>query len=217
MNSALPPPGARNTRLLPLRSGETPLATLALVGLVAAAAVAIGTGGYEFLFYIAVVAAITLVVTLLHRRISLSHASLWALLAWAGLHMAGGMWPVPPPAGVLYNFWLIPGVLKYDQLIHAYGFGVTAWICWQALCALTRGREASPLLLVGSALSAMGLGALNEVIEFAATKLVEKTNVGDYDNNAWDLVFNMLGAVISVLVIRLCTATPASNSKEPPS
>lgn len=189
-------------RLLPLRDGETPIAAFALAGIAASTTLAVGAGGYEFLFYIAVVGLIMLVVSLIHRRVRLSHASLWALLAWAGLHMAGGMFPVPAPAGVLYNLWLLPGILKYDQLIHAYGFGVTAWVCWQVLAVITPvTAHRSPVILAAAALSAMGLGALNEEIEFLATKLVEKTNVGDYDNNAWDLVCNMTGAVVAVAVI----------------
>ena len=46
-------------------------------------------------------------------------------------HMAGGLVPVPahwpynPPNAVLYSLWLISDLLKYDQIVHAYGFGVT--------------------------------------------------------------------------------------------
>lgn len=192
----------RSTALLPLRAGEPPLAAGALLGLAVSAVISIATGGYEFLFYIVVVAAIMALVVFIHRRIVLSLATLWALLLWALLHMAGGMLPLPKPTGVLYNLWLVPGVLKFDQLVHAFGFGVTAWTCWQVLRSHCPPPHTSPTLLAASALSAMGLGALNEEIEFAATKLVERTNVGDYDNNAWDLVFNMLGALVAVLLIR---------------
>lgn len=173
------------------------------MGLVVSAAVAISTGGQEFLFYIAVVAALMVAVAIIHRRFPLTLPTLWALLAWAALHMAGGMVPLPEPTGVLYNLWLIPPVLKYDQLVHAYGFGVTAWVCWQILRQTCRVPPTSFVPLAASALCSMGLGALNEEIEFAATKLVERTNVGDYENNAWDLVFNMTGAVIAVALIRL--------------
>lgn len=218
MMSAQQPGTGADARLLPLRPGEGPLAAYAVFGLGAAAALATGTGGYEFLFYIAVVAAIMLVVWVVHRRVGLSRASLWALLAWATLHMAGGMLPLPAPTGVLYNLWLIPRVLKYDQLVHAYGFGVTAWVAWQVLGAvIDPAARRSRIVLAASALSAMGLGALNEEIEFLATMLVEKTNVGDYRNNAWDLVFNMTGAVIGVLCIRLATRPePVASSEGAP-
>ncbi|MCC6320191.1 MAG: DUF2238 domain-containing protein [Phycisphaerales bacterium] len=196
--------------LLPLRRGEVVLAILCAVGLIAASTIAVSTGGYEFLFYIVVIGLIILGVTLLHARVNLSQRTLWALFAWAVLHMAGGMVPLAAPTGVLYNLWLIPGLLKYDQLIHAYGFGVTAWVVWQALRTITTPPHTSSAILITSALTATGLGAFNEVIEFTATKLVEKTNVGDYDNNAWDLVFNLTGAIIAISIIRVRGETPGS-------
>ena len=47
----------------------------------------------------------------------------------------------------------------------------------------------------------MGFGALNEVIEFAATQLLPNTNVGGYVNTGWDLVFNLLGSTIAACMI----------------
>jgi hypothetical protein len=49
----------------------------------------------------------------------------------------------------------------------------------------------------------MGLGALNEVIEFAVTLSVPETNVGGYINTGWDLVANSVGAVGAATIIRL--------------
>ena len=28
---------------------------------------------------------------------------------------------------------LIPGRLKYDRVVHAFGFGATTWVCWPEL------------------------------------------------------------------------------------
>jgi hypothetical protein len=49
--------------------------------------------------------------------------------------MAGGLiavpesWPINGEHRVLYSLWLIPDVLKYDHVVHAYGFGVTTLAC----------------------------------------------------------------------------------------
>jgi hypothetical protein len=49
---------------------------------------------------------------------------------WGLVHMAGGLiavpetWPVNGEHRVLYSLWLIPDLLKYDHVVHAYGFGV---------------------------------------------------------------------------------------------
>jgi len=58
-------------------------------------------------------------------------------------------------------------------------------------------------LLVLCAAAGMGFGALNEVIEFAATILVPETNVGGYMNTGWDLVSNLVGCVLAAVIIRL--------------
>jgi hypothetical protein len=57
--------------------------------------------------------------------------------------------------------------------------------------------------MVLAATSGMGLGALNEVVEFAATLLVPETNVGGYLNTGWDLVANATGATAAVILIAL--------------
>jgi hypothetical protein len=51
----------------------------------------------------------------------------------------------------------------------------------------------------------MGLGAMNELVEFAATLLVPETNVGGYFNTGWDLVSNLVGVVIAAVLIRVCS------------
>jgi hypothetical protein len=125
--------------------------------------------------------------------------------------MAGGLvvvpesWPIDSGSRVLYSLWLIPDRLKYDQVVHAYGFGVATWVCWQGIRAAIRGRggqaRPSPGLMVLSASAGMGLGALNELVEFVATLLIPDTNVGGYLNTGWDLVANFVGASAAALII----------------
>ena len=181
------------------------------IGLAAAAAFFVGNG--EFLFYIVVMLVLMLVVWLVHRSVTLTRSILWALSVWGLLHMAGGLvpvpesWPIDGSIRVLYSLWLIPDRLKYDQVVHAYGFGVATWVCWQGIRASihSRGGEAVPTagLMVLAATSGMGLGALNELIEFAATLLMAETNVGGYINTGWDLVANSVGATAAAIVIWL--------------
>jgi hypothetical protein len=78
--------------------------------------------------------------------------------------------------------------------------GVATWACWQGLRTATGCRPTAGPLVV-SALAGMGLGAVNEVVEFIATRLMD-TNVGGYVNTGWDLVANTVGAVIAAGLIR---------------
>jgi hypothetical protein len=47
----------------------------------------------------------------------------------------------------------------------------------------------------------MGLGALNEVVEFIAVLTLPETNVGGYINTGWDLVYNAIGATVGGLLM----------------
>ena len=126
------------------------------------------------------------------------------------MHMAGGLVTVPqswPTQGsdVLYSLWLVPDRLKYDHVVHAYGFGVATWVCWQGLCAAvpgSRGLQPTVGLLALAGTAGIGLGALNEVVEFVATLVIPNTNVGGYVNTGWDLVANLVGAMVAVVLIR---------------
>ena len=190
-----------------------PVAAFTSLYLLVATAIALGRGNQEFVFYIVVMLLLMLVVWLVHRSIVLTSPVLWALSIWGLSHMTGGLmllpeaWPIDGDIRVLYSLWLIPERLKYDQLVHAYGFGVATWVCWQGISAAIRrrGGEAVPTLglMVLAATSGMGLGALNELIEFAATLLVPETNVGGYLNTGWDLVANFVGAATAAIVIGL--------------
>ena len=118
-------------------------------------------------------------------------------------------WPTNDGSSrVLYNWWIVPGYLKYDQLTHAYGFGLTTWLCWQGLVAALRagGHEnVQPTLglMTLCAAGGMGFGALNEVIEFFATLTLPETNVGGYRNTGWDLVSNLVGCSVAAVWIWL--------------
>ncbi|MAS93894.1 MAG: hypothetical protein CMO55_11935 [Verrucomicrobiales bacterium] len=168
---------------------------------------------YEFLLYLAVMSLIIVAVLGVYRRAGLSRALLWGFSLWGLAHMIGGLAPIPDTwhtadtTGVFYNWRIIPGYVKYDQLVHGCGVGLVTWLCWQALASRTRSRDGGPLqptlgMLGICATGGMGFGALNEVIEFFATMIIPQNNIGDYQNTGWDLVANLIGAVITAILIR---------------
>lgn len=191
-----------------------PLAVFNALYMIAAVAVSMAQGNKEFVFYIVVMLVLIAAVTLVHRAVSLTTAMLWALSLWGLAHMAGGLvplpkgWPYNGDQAVLYSWWIIPQKLKYDQIVHAYGFGVTTWLCWHSLRSVMRSYsvELKPTfgLMVLSAAAGIGFGALNEVVEFIAVLTIPNTNVGGYENTGWDLVANLVGATLAAVIIRLC-------------
>lgn len=179
------------------------------VALAASTWAGLATGNGEFIFYIIVLVALMGAIALLHHRVRLPCGLLWALAAWGALHLGGGLVPVPaswPIAGeirVLYSWWIIPETIKYDMVVHAYGFGTTTWLCWEGLRRAVGAARPTLGLLVLCAAGGMGFGALNEVIEFAATLLMENTNVGGYQNTGYDLISNLTGSAIAAAAIGL--------------
>lgn len=186
----------------------------AYIGL--ATAFSIARGNREFIFYIVVMLVLIAAMGVVHRRVHLTTPMLWAFSMWGLAHMAGGLcplpagWPYNGDQGVLYSWWLIPDLLKYDQIVHAYGFGITTWLCWHILRNALRQPDGSAVrptfgMLVLCAAGGMGFGALNEVIEFIAVLTIPNTNVGGYENTGWDLVSNLVGSAVAALIIRVTT------------
>lgn len=188
-----------------------PVVAFTATYLVAALVLALARGNQEFLFYIVVMLGLMAVVWTVHRSVGLTAGVLWCLSVWGFLHMAGGLltvpagWPVESASRVLYTLWLIPERIKYDHVVHAFGFGTTTWVCWQGLRAAFRRRGATVVpafgVLVLAAAAGLGFGALNEVVEFVAVLLVPETNVGGYENTGWDLVANTVGASVAAGLI----------------
>lgn len=172
---------------------------------IAAAVYSLSMGNTEFVFYVVVMAVLGLLVMGVHWRVRLTTPLIWALAVWGLAHMCGGLVKTHGGTDVLYNYWLLGHAngkgLKFDQLVHAYGFGVATWACWEALRVKLAKRTPDVPTLIACVLAGEGLGAINEIIEFTATKIMPKTNVGDYDNNAWDLVFNLAGCIIAATII----------------
>ena len=181
--------------------------------IIAAAIAAKLSNNGEFVFYLGVMIVMISSAMLIHHRVRFPISLLWCLSIWGLLHMVGGMVPVPNSwqihghINVFYSLWLIPDYFKYDQLVHAYGFAVTTWLCWECLAFIVKAYSQISLpptigVLTLCVCAGTGLGALNEVIEFMATLIFEETNVGDYTNTSWDLVFNLIGSIIAAVIIR---------------
>lgn len=181
------------------------------VYLLAAVVNSIAADNSEFILYIVIMLVLGSVVWVADRRVVFSSLVLWGLSLWGLVHMAGGLvavpesWPINGEHRVLYSLWLIPDLLKYDHVVHAFGFGVTTLICWEGLCAIIRSQRNDATftpaptfgMLTLSGAASMGFGALNEVIEFFLTLTLPETNIGGYVNTGWDLVANLVGASIA--------------------
>lgn len=160
---------------------------------------------YEFIGYWIVLVILFLLVIKLESKFKFPPWSLIFFAIWSVLHMAGGLLHVGTVR--LYDFILINIlgdpflILKYDQVIHAYCYFAISILTYFTLKKYFTKKNSA--LIVFSVLSALGIGLLNEVIEFGMVIFADAADaVGGYYNTALDLVFNLIGSIIGPFFAR---------------
>lgn len=161
---------------------------------------------YEFIWYILVMIFFFLLILLTIQRTKFDLMILWGLSIWGFLHMSGGGLIIN--GDVLYNLKIVylfsigdTFVLKFDQFVHAFGFGVTTLVAYHVLKPYLNEKTNWKVIYPLIVLISMGLGGLNEIVEFIATVSVTNVNVGGYYNTALDMVFNTIGAILGAIVV----------------
>jgi len=172
----------------------------------------LAAGNSEFVWYVITLVIFLGLVAATQRVARFPAFILWGLAVWGLAHMAGG--GVRVGDGVLYSLVVVPlanagelAILKYDQIVHFYGFGVATLVLWHVLRRNFPDLDGTKTIYAFAVLGGMGLGALNELIEFTAVLAFPNTNVGGYFNTALDLVFNTLGALTAAVLASLMTST----------
>lgn len=163
------------------------------------------TRNVEFLGYIAVIVVLGGLILWSNRRYQYSLGLLWGLTIWGIMHMAGGGMIVG--GDILYKLILFPisaeyQILKYDQVVHAFGFAIATVLTFELLRPmLLRERISWGALGLILFVSGLGFGAINEIIEFVMVVVLPETGVGGYVNTSLDLVSNGVGALVATLYI----------------
>ena len=204
------PAGPRRPRLSRAERGSVLIAALAVAGF---ASYGFATHSPSTVGYVSSVFVIAAAVVGLRRAVL--PGLLAAGLAIAAIvTLAGGL--IRVGHDVLYNAStgryspsLGTHFLQYDHVAHAYVSFVIVFACWFMIAAPHAGpgrRGELVLLAVGAAL---GLGALNEMVEFIATLAHHGAHAGGYWNTGWDLVCNFIGATAAGLVLARSQARAA--------
>jgi len=158
--------------------------------------------------FIAYVGMIIFIFTLLYTTLDKTRipaSILGGLSLWGLLHMVGGS--IPTADGVLYNWKMYPFfdgggelyILKFDQFVHLYLYAVVALLFLHLLRNYFANKHSQILIGFIAVMASMGVGALNEIIEFIAVLSLPDNNVGGYINTALDIVFNFAGAFFAVV------------------
>lgn len=192
----LPQGGEPQSPAMLLTQREIPVLIVNLIYIPAFTLIALRDLNFEFLLYVGVVLVVGALVVWKQRKVRFDLTILWGLTLWGLLHMVGGN--IQVGGDVLYGLQLIPVVLRYDQFVHAFGFGTAALVCYHLLQPYLQKDVERWTVFVLVMLMGSGLGAINEIIEFIAVKTMKDTHVGGYDNTLWDLIFNLIGGVFAV-------------------
>ncbi|MBN2197836.1 DUF2238 domain-containing protein [Candidatus Wolfebacteria bacterium] len=157
---------------------------------------------YEFIMYVGIVILLFFLILATNKRVNYPNIILIGLTMWGAMHMLGG---VKIGDSVIYSKILINfigepyNILKYDQFVHLFGFGVATLAMFVLLkpfleFPIKRWTSISILIIMAG----FGVGALNEMIEFTATVLVPETGVGGFINTSLDLVADFIGAIFAM-------------------
>lgn len=123
--------------------------------------------------------------------------ALWAVSLVGLGNMLGGVLLVDGDA--LYMAEVL-GPLRYDKVFHAIAGAAMVVIAWEAMKAWSGGIHHFGGQLLLTWLVVMGGGAVVEIAELIGSGLGD-VNVGDYANNAFDLVANGAGAAVGIAVV----------------
>ena len=171
-------------------------------------AVFVVRANYEFLIYVGVVVVLLGLVAVSMRSVAYTWGALIGLTVWSAMHLAGGAIQIGD--GRLYDLILLPlsrtyPILRYDQLVHLWGFGA-ATVVGYCLLAEELIRPIKHPIAVGIVITmtGLGLGALNEILEFGVMLAVPGAGVGGYLNTSLDLVADLIGALGGLCVVWRC-------------
>jgi hypothetical protein len=141
------------------------------------------------------------VFALIHRWAKFSTPVLWGISLVGLGNMIGGV--------VLVNgqpLYVAPflGPLPYDKFFHAASSFVMFFVAWAAVKKFAGAGYHHGGMVLTAFLVTLGGGAVVEIAEFiGATAGGGLVNVGDYGNNALDLVANAIGAALGVGLLLL--------------
>ncbi len=192
----LPDPDEMPTRKV--GSIEGAALRVVIVALVVFGAYGFMTGTASTVGYLATVSAVATIIWWF-RETAVPRPLAMALAVLAILHLAGGL--VRVGDDVLYNASAGAQAFRYDHLVHAYGSFVGTLALWTLLVPPAADHHDRRVLIAVWVLAGLGLGAVNETVEFLSTVAQQGGHVGGYTNTGWDLVSNVVGAGAAGLVI----------------
>ena len=164
---------------------------------------ALFTENDEFFYYTLLMGVLIYIVLVINQRMHFAPFIVINLSLIGFLHLLGGNAYIGTVR--LYDFYFVPGLIKYDNLIHVYGTFIVTLVLYSMVSVyLNREliRNRCWVIAVALVLMAIGVGTINELVEFFAVVYFDAAEqVGDYFNNSLDLLFNTIGAIMATVIL----------------
>jgi len=158
---------------------------------------------YEFLYYTFFMSIMAFLLFRYHNKLYITPVIFMGLAIHGLLAIFGNMVYINNIR--LYDIWIIKRFFRYDNLVHLIGAFVITFIAFKILRhyldeRLRKNRILFTILLI---LISLGVGAFVEIVELQAVLFLNVGNkIGDYFNNAFDLLYNLFGSIIATLFMR---------------
>ncbi len=161
---------------------------------------------YKFMTNAGMIAGFTILALATNKKVRYPPVILAGFTAWALLHLSGSN--VIVGGSALYDRVIFPvagalPIIRYDQIVHTVGFGFATALVYHIMASrVPEAARNSALILSTIALAGLGVGAINEMIEFAALAIFPTADIGGYENTLLDLFGDFVGAIFAVIIIR---------------
>ncbi len=151
---------------------------------------------HEFFIYAGVILLLILVTWNRFRHLNISSWVLLLIEIGILMHFAGAF--IQVDGHRLYDSRFLD--IRFDKYVHFVNAMIATLVTIHVF--QKRQLQVGGFMLMVAVLVVLGLGGINEIVEYIVTLTVEHNGVGAYHNNMLDLVANLLGSISAALVFR---------------
>lgn len=173
---------------------------------------------YQLISYILTLGLFGSLLYLTKRTAKYSTLLFAGFAIWALAHLAG--MGVKLNGRALYSQIIIPlsnnlPIIRYDQIVHMFGFGIATLMIYELIGHRFKSSIDKFSLGFTIVMAGLGIGAVNEIFEFAVSLLAPDNNIGQYQNTSLDLVADLIGGLLMLALI-FNRQTSSRSSKSTP-
>lgn len=165
---------------------------------------AVARGNYEFIFYSLIFLLLFELGIYTHKKIQLPAFIVIGLSLLGLIHILGGN--VFIGGERLYDKIFLWGLIRYDNIVHFTGSILGTFVLNELFYFLIEEKTIIQRRFYYFSLFLMGLGVglINEIVELMAVVFLNaQAGVGDYLNNAIDLLYNSIGVIVAIILLDL--------------